>query len=78
MIGVLCIVIMAYTGHYMMVRIPKKVEQRYEAQKQKEKIENIEETLVEHGYMKETKNKKKKKAKGRKVKKETRKDKREK
>ena len=58
---------MTYTGHYRMVRIPKKLEQRYEAQRQEDKLDNIERTLVEHGYMKETRSKKKK-AKGRKIK----------
>ena len=78
LLGVIFLIIMTYIGHYRMVRIPQKLEQRYEAQKQKEKLENIEETLVEHGYMKETKNNNKKKAKGRKVKRETKKEKREK
>ena len=60
-------IIMTYIGRYQMVRIPKKLEQRYEAQRQEDKLEYIEGTLVEHGYMKETRNKKRK-IKGRKLK----------
>ena len=67
LIGVIFLVIMTYIGHYRMVKIPQKLEQRYDAQKQEEKLENIEETLVKHGYMKETRSKKRK-AKGRKIK----------
>ena len=50
-----------------MVRIPKKLEQRYEAQRQEDKLDDIEETLVEHGYMKATR-KSRRKIKGKKPK----------
>ena len=70
------LIILGYTGHYRLVRMPQKVEQKDKQYKQEDKIGNIEETLVAHGYMKEPK-KKNKKARGRMVKKETRREKKE-
>ena len=35
-----------------MYRIPKKLEQQYQAQRQEDKVDEIEGTLIEHGYMK--------------------------
>ena len=57
--GVVFFIIMTCVGHYRMVRIPKKLEKRYEAQRQEDKLDNIEGTLVEHGYMKATRSKRK-------------------
>ena len=59
--------ILAYLGHYNLIRLPKKTAQVDMQNKHEDKIDTFEDMLIAHGYMQEPK-RNKRKTKGRKAK----------
>jgi flagellar biosynthesis/type III secretory pathway M-ring protein FliF/YscJ len=61
---IIIVVIIGYGAHYRMYRVPRRIEQEYSAQRKEDKVDEIETTLVDLGYLKKKKKMSAKKKKG--------------